>query len=106
MIELTDSQKRNAFARAWRKSWPVDYDDAMKNEVIAKIVETIARNVPAMNRRNAERNAGANLYRKATSDAAARHCDERSPAPRIPRQRPILFGIDQKRKASGERDDD
>jgi hypothetical protein len=106
MIELTETQKRQAFARAWHVSWPVDYDEAMKNEVIAKIVETIARNVPAMNRRNTERNAGLNIFRSATGNAAALHCDERSPSPRIPRQRPILFGLDQKRKAAGERDDD
>ena len=100
---LTDAELRSAYARGWRASWPVTFEEAMRDEVIAKIVETIARNVPALTRKNqSERHTGFKPKPQPINTGLS--------SLHIPRIRPMfskpIIGLDQKRKASGERDND
>ncbi len=49
-MKPTDAELRRAFAMAYRVSWPPAYEDAMRDPVVSRLVEMVARYSPAIAR--------------------------------------------------------
>lgn len=84
----------------YRPHWPGNLDQALADPVVSAILHTLARHVPAMARRDADR-ARIGLQRP---DGIVTHATRVEPSQRPP-IRPRQPGLDFKSRAAGERDD-
>jgi len=115
-VKFTPESMRRVYAREreHRPHWPATFEDAMKDPLVSRIIETMALHVPAVTRRRADRwRIGVNGRRELIApelepadDSPAAIVRASNPYPADGFKRVQAVGVDLKRRASGEKDDE